>query len=252
MAKKFISMLFIICMILGTFTACLEDDSYYDGGSDIEDEGTKITITMSEEDFIGMLYTDAEAKLREMGFTTFEYKTLETDDINQPDDIVYAVEIGAWLFGSGDFSVGDTFDSNTTVVLRYYICNEPIPNLTAETCPDLAALLALKDPSDPSVSSFATKYKGQVIEFDGCVTAIQNHAGYKTRWDVMFGAGDYNANSIKGPNFHLTDVNYYDMNVSGGDSIRVGLNVRVTAEIVNYNSNTTLFELDIISIEIKD
>lgn len=48
---------------------------------------------MSEDDFIGMLYTDAEAKLREMGFTVFEYETLETEDLNKPDDTIGAVKI---------------------------------------------------------------------------------------------------------------------------------------------------------------
>lgn len=212
---------------------------------------SKITVTMNEYEFMGMLYTDAEAKLREMGFSIFEYKTIETNDIDLPDDTIGAVEIKSWMFSDGNFVAGDTFDTDAVVVLWYYICDEPVPNLTVENCPDLVALLALKDPSDPSVATFANKYSGQVIEFDGCVVAMQKHGEYKTRWDVMLGAGNYDANRMRGPNFRLTDVNYYDMNVTGGDSVHVGLNVHVVAKVGRYNANTSLFELEIISMKIQ-
>ena len=260
MLRKIISIFILICTMICAFSSCLELDEEYsdifdddlsssdDGDGDI----TQVTVTMDEEDFIGMPYTEAEELLREMGFKIFEYKTLETDDINKPDDTIASVDIMTWIFSSGDFSSGDMFDDDVTVVLYYYICNEPVPNLTIENCPELADLLNLKDPSDPSVSSFVNKYRGQIIEFDGCVIAMQNHKDYKTRWDVMFGAGDFDENSVKGPYFHLTDVNYYEMNVSGGDSVYVGLNVYIVAEVDSYNPNTTWFELEIISIEIRD
>lgn len=124
-----------------------------------ETEAPSITVTMSEDDFIGMLYTDAEAKLREMGFTVFEYETLETEDINKPDDTIGAVEIKNWAFGKGDFAVGDTYEADAIVVLWYYICDEPEPNLTVENCPELAAILSNKAEIDDSYSAFATKYK---------------------------------------------------------------------------------------------
>lgn len=218
----------------------------------VEEENTsEITVTMSEEDFKGMTYKEAEEKLREMGFSSFEYETLESSDLEHPDDVVGAVEIKNWEFGTGDFEMGDTFESDAIVVLWYYVCDEPVPNLTADNCADLKALLLLKDPDDPSVDKFASKYYGQVIEFDGCVTAMQNHDNYDTRWDVLIGAGDFDENKMRGPNFRLTDVNFYDMNVSGGDSIRVGMNIHVIASVDEYNANTGLFEIDIISIEIR-
>ena len=129
---------------------------------------------------------------------------------------------------------------------------EPAENLTAENCPDLAALLALRDPGDPSVAAFASKHYGQVIEFDGCVNSIQNHGDYTSRWDVLIASGDYDENSVMGPNFHLTNVNFNDMNVTGGDSVYAGLNVRVVAEVGNYDSNSQLLELQIISIHVRD
>lgn len=129
---------------------------------------------------------------------------------------------------------------------------EPAENLTVENCPDLAALLSLRDPGDPSVLTFAIKYSGQVIEFDGCVMNMQHHGNFDTRWDVLLGAGDYDENRALGPNFRLTDVNFYDMNVSGGDSVYAGLNVHIVAEVGDYNSNSQLFELKIISMSIRN
>ena len=35
---------------------------------------------MGEDDFKGMDYKEAEKKFREMGFTKFEYKTVDTED----------------------------------------------------------------------------------------------------------------------------------------------------------------------------
>lgn len=125
-------------------------------------------------------------------------------------------------------------------------------NLTAENCPDLAALLVLRDPADPSVSVFASRYKGRVIEFDGCVAYMARHGDYKTRWDVLLSAGDFDKDIAWGPAFHLTDVNFYDMNVTGGDSVYAGLNVHVVTEVGEYNLNSQLFELDIISMQIRD
>ena len=66
------------------------------------------------------------------------------------------------------------------------------------------------------------------------------------------GAGDVDPESMRGPNFRLTDVNFSEMNVTGGDSVYAGLNVHVVAKVGQYNANTTLFELDIISMEIRD
>lgn len=117
---------------------------------------------------------------------------------------------------------------------------------------DLAALLALRDPGDSSVAAFASKYYGQVIEFDGCILNMQHHGDYDTRWDVLLGAGDYDENSALGPNFRLTDVSFYDMNVLGGDSVNVGQNVYIIAEVGSYNPNSQLLELEIISMNIKN
>ena len=42
------------------------------------------------------------------------------------------------------------------------------------------------------------------------------------------------------------------MNVSGGDSVYAGMNVHIVAKVSDYNSNSQLFELDIISMTIRN
>ena len=84
------------------------------------------------------------------------------------------------------------------------------------------------------------------------MNSIQNHGDYTSRWDVLIASGDYDENSVMGPNFHLTNVNFNDMNVTGGDSVYSGLNVRIVAEVANYDSNSQLLELQIISIHVRD
>lgn len=215
-------------------------------------------------------YADVQQELADAGFTNISF------------EILYDIELG-WteegevdsvsVDGNTDFEKSEIFKKDVPIVITYHMKEEDDPNksaeseipdsttkpeteptetLTAENCPDLAALLAVRDPGDPSVSTFASKYSGQVIEFDGCVNAIQNHGEYTTRWDVLLGAGDFNENSALGPNFHLTDVSFYNMNVSGGDSVYAGLNVHIVAKVGDYNPNSQLFELDIISMHIRD
>ncbi len=222
---------------------------------EIDEEQSDITVTMSEDEFLGMDYTDAEKLLRDMGFSIFEYQILETDDQAKSDGTIGAVEIKSWTFGKGDFSKGDTYESDAIVVLWYYECEETEPNLTVDNCADLATLVSLKDPSDPFVSTFANTYYGQVIEFDGCVTAMQNHGDYDTRYDILINTGNYDPNSACGPNFRFTDVGASDMDLQTlwlEDVLSVGCNVHVIAEVGDYNADTTLFELDVIKVEVRD
>ena len=121
--------------------------------------------------------------------------------------------------------------------------------LTAENCPELAAVLATRNESDPAIGSFAAKYKGRTIEFDGCITYWSHHGSYKTRFDFMLGAGDYDPNTQLGPNFKFDDVNRSNLGLpSDVDGLSVGDNVRVRAEVGEYNAGTTLFLLKPIAV----
>lgn len=215
-------------------------------------------------------YADVQAELSEAGFTNISFEILYDIELGWTEEgEVESVSVD----GSTKFEQGDIFQKDIAIVITYHMpeeddpnrpagsetpnsttepTTEPEENLTVENCSDLAALLELRDPGDPSVSAFAGKYYGQVIEFDGCVMNMQHHGDFNTRWDVLLGAGDYDENSALGPNFRLTDVNFSDMNVSGGDSVYAGLNVHIVAEVDDYNSTSQLFELDIISMTIRN
>ena len=126
--------------------------------------------------------------------------------------------------------------------------------LTIENCPDLTTLLSLKDPFDPFVKEFASKYKGCIIEFDGNIAFMSNHDGYKTRYDILIYAGDYSETSASGPSFQFNDVNMFDLNLIGDnipDYIGTGNNLHIVAEVGKYNENSGLFELDPISTEVR-
>lgn len=87
-------------------------------------ESSKITVTMSEKDFKGMNYKDAEKKFREMGFTSFEYKTVDTENESAANTICY-VEIIEFFIGDSDFVKGDKFDADSTITFYSYKYEEP-------------------------------------------------------------------------------------------------------------------------------
>lgn len=83
-----------------------------------------ITITISEEDFKGMNYEEAEKKFREMGFTSFEYETVDSE-IEADNDTICYIEITEVFIGDSDFEVGDTFDADSTVTFYTYKYEAP-------------------------------------------------------------------------------------------------------------------------------
>ena len=60
-------------------------------------------------------------------------------------------------------------------------------------------------------------------------------------------AGDYDPDHQIGPSFKFEDVNHYDLNTDL-DTVSVGLNVRIVAEVVSFDSNTGLFYLEPVSV----
>ena len=74
---------------------------------------------MSEDDFKGMNYKEAERILREMGFTSFEYHTVDTEN-EVAADTLSEIGIRKWIFGNSDFEKGDTFNADATVIFYTY------------------------------------------------------------------------------------------------------------------------------------
>lgn len=120
-------------------------------------------------------------------------------------------------------------------------------NLTVDNCPELAEMLSNKAEIDSSYSSFASKYKGKNIEFDGRIDYSTKHENYNTRFDYLLSAGDYDPDHQIGPTFKFEDVSYYDLHTNL-DTVSVGLNVHIVAEVVSFDSNSGLFYLKPVSV----
>jgi hypothetical protein len=122
-----------------------------------------------------------------------------------------------------------------------------------ETNEELAALLELPDYCSPAIADFADRYSGRTIAFDGNIGAMNDHGDYATRYDILIGAGDSSETSAPGPAFQFRDVNATsDLHLTGSnipDSIGVGDNLRLTAQIDRFEGNSCLFLLKPLSTE---
>lgn len=120
------------------------------------------------------------------------------------------------------------------------------PVIITASDPAFASILALTDYCSPEIAAFAAEHAGETVEFDASIGAMNNHDGATTRYDILVGAGDFSETSGVGPAFQFRDVNTTtDLNYSGsGETVGVGDNIHVVAEVVEYESSTCLFLLD--------
>jgi hypothetical protein len=102
-----------------------EKPSAPDANKPQEPENTQITVTMSEEELKYLPTAEAETKLRNMGFSIFQYETLDAGSNRDLDGKIGAVEIKSWTLGNGDFSKGDKYDTDAIIVLWTYKYSEP-------------------------------------------------------------------------------------------------------------------------------
>ena len=126
--------------------------------------------------------------------------------------------------------------------------------LTIDNNQDLASLLA--GPGRPSeAEQFAEKYAGKLIEFDANIGEMTNHGNYDTRFDILILAGDYSTTEQSGPPFQFRDVNtVFDLHYTDSDRqgfIGVGDNLRVIAEVVEFEELSELFLLEPVSTEFR-
>nr|WP_255499630.1 DUF4839 domain-containing protein [Aeromicrobium senzhongii] len=115
----------------------------------------------------------------------------------------------------------------------------PVETLTVKNSKDLAALLKAGE-FDEVVSTFAKKYEGRTIAFDGNVA---NVAAYDIGSNILILANDYSETTASGPNFQFKDADLPLL--SQGD------NVRVKAVVVGYDDNSGLFELEPVMVRIR-
>lgn len=83
---------------------------------DSVDEKPTITMTVDGASFVGMHYTEAEAKIREMGFMNIEYRERITYDSEVIPETIDFVEIDYNL----DHRIGEMFNADAEVVLVYW------------------------------------------------------------------------------------------------------------------------------------
>ena len=255
--KKIISVILIILVCL-CFAACEETDHSND-----------CHPPASSSNLEGKNNTDVIKQFEESGFsniTTEKIDDLITGWLTKDGDIE---EIS--IDGDTSFSTDTWYPKGAKVVIKYHTfpdkeskddnetdSSSTVPTtesqavqetiLTVENCSELSNILQNKSEIDKSYSDFATKYKDQTIEFDGRIDYCSKHDNYKTRFDYLVSAGDYNPDHQIGPTFKFEDVNYYDLHTDI-DTVSVGLNVRISAKVVSFNENTGIFYLKPISIK---
>lgn len=126
--------------------------------------------------------------------------------------------------------------------------------LTPENSPELASLLALTDYCAPDVAAFAAAHSGQTIAFPAYIGAMGPHDGSSTRYDILIGGGDFSEDAGPGPAFQFRDVNVAnDLHFVGAvpDTIGVGANLSVTAEVDRYEESSCLFLLDPVATAVR-
>lgn len=126
--------------------------------------------------------------------------------------------------------------------------------LTVENSADLAVLLTGTATGGDMVEGFAAKYKGRIIEFDGSIVAMNNHADYKTRYDILISAGDYSDTKAQGPNFQFRNVGISDLHLVGShvpDYVGKRDNLHIVARVGDFQSFQELFLLDPISTSVR-
>lgn len=245
-----------------------------------ENHEGQVQAPVSSSDAKRENYSDVVGSFERAGFTnvsTEEIKDLYFGWLTT-DGSVEDVSID----GSTDYGTDDWFQPDVGVVIRYHTFYErnetsessggtesstsggesagsagsdvtDTSTLTADNNADLAALLQLRDPEDASVATFAERYAGRTIEFDGCITNLQHHGNYRTRYDYLIGAGDYSAETQRGPNFQFSDVGSYDMHWTGEtpDYVGRGQNLHIVATVGKYDPNTGLFQLTPVSTSVR-
>lgn len=262
--RKFLCMLLasICCIIL---VAC-ESSSDHPG----EAKTPSASSVMKGKD-----YGSVVELFEEKGFTNIKLEKIEdliTGWLTKEGE-VEEVSVG----GDFDYSSDEWVQAETEVIIRYHAfpeeeneaneenAEETTANngqnngeadvseevLTIDNCEELASMLSKKAAIDESYLSFASKYAGRTIEFDGRIDYVVKYKNYDTRYEILVSAGDYDPNHVIGPAFKFQDVGANDLDLDTlflEEKIQVGKNVRIVAKVGEFDSNSELFFLDPISV----
>lgn len=110
-----------------------------------DSDPSNITMNKSSSSYEGMDYLEVEQAFKDLGFTNIALDSITIESTSYTDGEIFEVEIGGYSFDSGD-----VFKPDEEVEIKYYIVEEPEPNLTIENCPELAAILSNKAEIDDS------------------------------------------------------------------------------------------------------
>ncbi|MGO4958167.1 DUF4839 domain-containing protein [Luteococcus sp. Sow4_B9] len=243
------------------------------------EDPNQVAAPAAAKELKGKPHAEVEDQLERAGFTNVETEVREdlvTGWLTKDGEVEHVT-----IAGQDDYAKGKKYAPDAKVVVVYHTfpktdeetaqSSTPAPQataadeasstgeesegtITAKNNPELAKLLELKDPAAPEVAAFAEKYKGQRIEFDGAILALNPHGSYKTRFDFLVGAGDFDPNASKGPNFQFDDVNAFDLNIAGSEdssSLEVGQNLHVIAEVGEYKEFQELFILEPVETRLR-
>lgn len=272
--KKLISGIICLIFILA-ITAC----------GNKTDDGN-INMPFSSNDLDDMVYDEAVKKLEESGFTNVSVEPIydlvtgwltkdgEIKDVTIDENIK-------------TFSRDERYAPNTKIVVAYHtflpeestetevesveeldtevtsidsteeatvIDNNSI--LSEENCSDLTNMLAASGEINPLYEEFATKYKDQIVEFNGHIEYVTNHGDYSTRWDILLSYGDWvDENTVSsGPIFKFNDVGLSELGIKDlylPDFVSVGNNIYIKANVESYDKETGIFYLKPLLIEAR-
>ena len=239
-------------------------------GSKIVGEG-EIAVPSSASSYNYKNYEDVEQELSSVGFTNISIEILYDIVLGWTDEgEVESVSID----GKKDYEQDAIFKQDAPIVITYHMKEEDDPAkksgesteasgttqesesvtediLTVDNCPELAAILSMKAESDPSYVDFASKYNGRKIEFDGSIDYLTNHENYKTRYEMLVSAGDYDENHQIGPTFKFEEIATYEIDYGNQDQVTAGTNVHIIAEVESFNTSSQLFFLKPVSVSVR-
>lgn len=241
------------------------------GGNADAEPDNRPAMPAAAGDLEGKQFADVVGELEEAGFANIETVALGnliTGWLHEEGE-VDEIEVD----GETEFEADQRFDPEVEIIVSYYSFPEdddevergpsaepstaPAPSeavLTPDNSPELAAILKAADTCSADVAAFATAHKGQTIAFDANIGAMVNHGSTSTRYDILILSGDLSVTGQPGPTFQFRDVNTTnDLHYTGSipDSIGAGDNLRVTAEILEYEERSCLLLLEPIATQFR-
>ncbi|MGN0423675.1 MAG: DUF4839 domain-containing protein [Acetatifactor sp.] len=255
---------------------------YVDYGVAGEDEAI---VPASASSFVFENYLSVQKQLEEAGFTNISTAILY--DIYwgiTSEGSVASVSID----GTTDYTRGKVYKKDVPIVITYHMReeddpNKPVKNSESESMAEsteqrqeidysvseelkenirvenevinvdnsetFAKMMEMTDQTDTeTIKKYVAVLRDKSIEFDGEVAIVMQHETYKTRFDICLANTD-DKGRVYGPLFGFTNVSYYDMHVTGSDSVAQSMRFHIEANVVGFNEEGNYVELKPISLK---